>query len=189
MGIDIYAKWAGQTEAEEEAQYTGFDTRAGHVGYLREAYHGSPYATRALLPEAFAAQDEDGTPIPAATLRARLPTVAVVALLRAAQVYDEDDARRWLLDNVQVEPSFRQHDKSERASDKMGDFVSALARIFSEEVPASKGEQPSVPALTEQQLLAAAAAFPEVKSFVDFVDLCEIKERETGQPVAIYVSG
>jgi predicted Rossmann fold nucleotide-binding protein DprA/Smf involved in DNA uptake len=45
MGIDIYARWKGQTRQEQEAQYTGFSVVHGHLGYLREAYHGEPYAT------------------------------------------------------------------------------------------------------------------------------------------------
>ncbi len=54
MGIDIYAKWDGMTTQEEDAaQITGFSIEHGHVGYLREAYHGEPYATKALVPEAF----------------------------------------------------------------------------------------------------------------------------------------
>jgi hypothetical protein len=52
MGIDIYAHWCGQTATEEDAQVTGFGIAHGHVGYLREAYHGEPYATRVLVPEA-----------------------------------------------------------------------------------------------------------------------------------------
>jgi hypothetical protein len=32
MGIDIYAKWDGMTEAEEDAQATGFSVEHGHVG-------------------------------------------------------------------------------------------------------------------------------------------------------------
>ena len=55
MGIDIYMKWEGQTEEEERAQITGFEVsgRAGGVGYLREAYHGAPYATMFFVGEAF----------------------------------------------------------------------------------------------------------------------------------------
>lgn len=53
MGIDLYAKWDGVTEAEAEAQITGFSVTAGSVGYLREAYHGGPYVTAWLAPEAF----------------------------------------------------------------------------------------------------------------------------------------
>ena len=53
MGIDIYAQWDGMTAQEEAAQVTGFSIEHGHVGYLREAYHGEPYATKVLVPEAF----------------------------------------------------------------------------------------------------------------------------------------
>jgi hypothetical protein len=52
MGIDLYARWNGITKAQKEAQYTGFRT-VGAAGYLREAYHGAPYATEVLIPEAF----------------------------------------------------------------------------------------------------------------------------------------
>lgn len=69
MGIDVYMRWKGQTEQEKQAQYTGFSIVSGHIGYLREAYHGPPYATEALVPDAF---DKD-IQIPAATLRERLP--------------------------------------------------------------------------------------------------------------------
>src|ERR1051326_1589275 len=51
MGIDIYAQWHGQTKEEETAQITGFSTVRGHVGYLRESYHGEPYATKHLCAE------------------------------------------------------------------------------------------------------------------------------------------
>lgn len=54
MGIDIYARWRGQTDAERQAQEEAWlSTTSGHVGYLREAYHGEPYATRHLCKEAF----------------------------------------------------------------------------------------------------------------------------------------
>src|SRR5436190_22708981 len=52
-GIDIYAHWSGKTAAEERAQINGLSVAHGHVGYLREAYDGEPYATRELVPEAF----------------------------------------------------------------------------------------------------------------------------------------
>jgi hypothetical protein len=90
MGIDIYAYWRGQTEVEKEAQCTGFSVVAGDVGYLREAYHGEPYATRVLVPEAF---DDTtyphGAPIPAATLRKRLRKTLAVARARQLIVYKE----------------------------------------------------------------------------------------------------
>lgn len=60
MGIDIYAAWDGQTVADRQAQYTGFSTTAGSVGYLREAYHGGPYVTNWLMPEAFVVGENTG---------------------------------------------------------------------------------------------------------------------------------
>lgn len=53
MGIDVYLRWRNQTSDEHNAQMTGFSLISGNVGYLREAYHGGPYATRVLVPEAF----------------------------------------------------------------------------------------------------------------------------------------
>ena len=94
MGIDIYARWRGQTEAEKKAQVTGYSILHGHVGYLREAYHGEPYATRALVPEAFWSEFSDaypeGVPIEAAKMRERLPKVLEVALIREQDIYGHD---------------------------------------------------------------------------------------------------
>jgi hypothetical protein len=90
MGIDIYLSWRNQKEEQQDAQLTGFSVVHGHVGYLREAYHGEPYATRHLVPEAFGS--EDGTAeIPAAVLRARLPETLAIAEERERTVYNETD--------------------------------------------------------------------------------------------------
>jgi hypothetical protein len=77
MGIDIYAEWDGMTRPITRAQITGFSVEHGHVGYLREAYHGEPYATTVLVPEAF---EERRAHIYAATLADRLPAVLVVTV-------------------------------------------------------------------------------------------------------------
>ena len=89
MGIDIYAKWDGMTEAEEASQVTGFSIEDGHVGYLREAYHGEPYATKVLVPEAF---EESRVQIHAATLASRLPAVLIISETREREVYGVTDA-------------------------------------------------------------------------------------------------
>ena len=91
MGIDIYMRWDNMTETEKDEQYTGFDIETGHTGYLREAYHGSPYATRELVPEAF----EDGVPdegasISCEVLRERLPRTIELHIKRQKDVYKED---------------------------------------------------------------------------------------------------
>jgi hypothetical protein len=120
-GIDVYAHWKGKTLAEERAQITGHSVAHGHVGYLREAYDGEPYAIQGLVPEAFEGEAE----IRAVLLRARLDEVLKIAVERQALVYH---------------------------------------RLADDE-----------------------AAQVVVKSFVDFVELCERKERETGQPCRISV--
>ena len=89
MGIDIYMRWEGMTEEDREKQITGFDTTVGDVGYLREAYHGGPYATKYLVEEAF----EDGAGdvhIPAKELRERLPLTKDIVIQRAREVYKEE---------------------------------------------------------------------------------------------------
>jgi hypothetical protein len=89
MGIDIYAKWDGMTEAEEIAQHNALlSADKGHVGYLREAYHGEPYATKVLVPEAF---QELRAVIYAATLKDRLAATLIVAEQRERTIYGETD--------------------------------------------------------------------------------------------------
>lgn len=123
MGIDIYARWKGQTASEKEAQDEGlWSDHHGHVGYLREAYHGEPYATRFLCGEAF---ESGRATIPAEVLKERLPETLRLAEKRERVVYEE----------------------------------------------------------TEPAEIAAV-----LKSFRDFVALCDEKERETGQPVEIVAS-
>lgn len=92
MGIDIYAEWDGMTEADEREQFRScFSVERGHVGYLREAYHGEPYATKVLMPEAF---ETGRATIPAATLRERLPETLEVAERREREIYGETDAKQ-----------------------------------------------------------------------------------------------
>lgn len=88
MGIDVYLRWDGQTEEEKEAQYTGFSIVSGHVGYLREAYHGEPYATRVLVKEA-CDDGQNEVVIPAKVLRERLPAALKAVEKRHTTVYDD----------------------------------------------------------------------------------------------------
>lgn len=90
MGIDIYARWSGQTVTEREAQMTGFSAVHGHVGYLREAYHGEPYATKHLVREAFESKTARAN-IPAAVLQERLPQTLALAAERERKVYKQSD--------------------------------------------------------------------------------------------------
>lgn len=119
MGIDIYARWKGQTQSQKKKQITGFSVTHGNDGYLREAYRGEPYATRFLCKEAFKNGEAQ---IAAKILRKRLPETLKLVEQRERKLY-------------------KQTDKKEIEKVK--------------------------------------------KSFVDFVELCERKEEETGEPCTI----
>jgi hypothetical protein len=122
MGIDIYAEWQGQTH-EEQQEHEWSSVVHGHVGYLREAYHGEPYATMYLCQEAFDAPTGEAQ-IPAKVLRERLEEAHRLTQERYETIYHAEQA---FIDQVK-------------------------------------------------------------KSFTDFVELVEQKERETGQPVTIIAS-
>lgn len=91
MGIDVYLSWDGMTEEEEKARYTGFDVWKGNLGYLREAYHGNPYATHVLISESWESQPEDGFVISNAELMERMSEVLKAVMERCVDVYKEDD--------------------------------------------------------------------------------------------------
>ncbi|MFA6973142.1 MAG: hypothetical protein WC238_00185 [Parcubacteria group bacterium] len=87
MGIDIYAHWKNQTPKQKQEQMTGFSTAHGHVGYLREAYHGNPYATHYMFQEVFAKKGE--AKIPAKILRERLPRTLELVEERERRIYKQ----------------------------------------------------------------------------------------------------
>ncbi len=121
MGIDIYTTWKGQTEYEKDAQMVGFGVDCGHVGYLREAYHGKPYATKRLLKEVFSSPNGQAK-ISSVLLRKRLPET--LALVRKRELIVHSESNEYSI-------------------------------------------------------------FRVMKSFVDFVDLCQWKQFDTGEPVTI----
>lgn len=168
MGIDIYAQWSGQTADEEAAQCTGFSIEHGHVGYLREAYHGGPYVTKYLVAEAFA---DGAAQIAAAVMRERLACAVLMALYREHKLYrDEDPARVELEDLPKVIKKLLATDMK---SDEHVDFAAAMTARTRK---------------TDEQLIALGQLPANVKTFVDFVELCERKERETGTACRIIAS-
>ena len=113
MGIDCYLinPDTDQIHAEEigQEEAMGFNPFSGHVGYLREAYHGGPYATKVLLPEAWIDEeerDEGGAiSIEASTLRHRLPKTLEAAAIRNRENYanrDEDAVLKSFEDFVNL---------------------------------------------------------------------------------------
>lgn len=173
MGIDIYASWRGQTEAERKAQLTGFSAVHGHVGYLREAYHGAPYVTKYLVAEAFENATREAR-IPAAVMRARLPAAVLMSMYREHKVYGEGDPAEIDLRHVDDLLKKLQHICEHEVTDTSHEeFIRGLDEKSLE---------------TAKRLIDAGALGPVQKSFVEFVDLCERKERETGEPCTIVAS-
>jgi hypothetical protein len=171
MGIDIYASWLGQSEAEADAQITGYDITAGDVGYLREAYHGGPYVTKYFVAEAFEHDSGEAT-IPARALRERLPTAVLMHMYRDHKLYGngKDPAK------IEIE-----------------NLPAALAKVLSAEMPDMSHDE-FAQALTSESietaktLIANGMLSSSAKAFVNFVELCERKERETGKPCTITAS-
>ena len=123
MGIDIYARWNGQSAQEIDAQCTGFSVVHGHVGYLREAYHGEPYATHYLVREAFEAPEHTSA-IAAAVLRERLPHTLALVEQRQREVYREADP----METQRVKQSFVDFvELCERQERKTGKPVTIIA--------------------------------------------------------------
>ena len=215
MGIDIYLRWKGMTPADEQKQITGFDTTAGDVGYLRESYHGGPYATRFFLQEAFnddafrelheqafeAAPEGDkpeyyGPKIPAATLRARLPATVFLTLARHALIYSApaDESIGGVIEAMAGAPD--QHDSDPEAFLKSPVFANAMSKVFGDIARMRKGDLEFTLAsrLGDKQIAVVAKRIetrelPDYAlAFVDFTRLAELKEKETGEPVNIYAS-
>jgi hypothetical protein len=166
MGIDIYLEWDGMDKEEKAAQATGFSTVAGEVGYLREAYHGGPYATRILVREAFES-DNQRAQIPAAIMRKRLTHVTEPAL---------------------------SGDGHKLAEQFLGLLNEAGANVSPDSVIRSDTTRPMTveEAVRERQnrLYGEQSDMAEkvVNSFRNFVVLAEEKEKQTGKPCTVYAS-
>lgn len=173
MGIDIYLRWRKQTKAEKEAQIKcGFSTTSGHLGYLREAYHGGPYATRLLVREAFEAKK----------CRAMIP--AEVMLERLTHV---------------TEPAMGKnmgHMMAEMIVNHLGLHFGEAAGAADTLNQIKSGE--TTPMTVEEAVqMRCERLYPEggkkhaqevLQSFRNFVLLAARKEKETGQPCIVYAS-
>jgi len=178
MGIDVYMKWKQQSDAQRKAQFTGFSITAGEVGYLREAYHGGPYAIAYLITEDWDKQPKGGFKIPATKLRERLPSTVLAALYRQHVVYGER------LDDPSVLNLKEGDDQPVRA------LMDGVKRLLAEAKTAKNRDfAPNEEQARAVSELIERRALPDYAlSFVDFVSLAERKEKETGEAVRVYVS-
>ena len=101
MGIDVYNETAQRKHKGGHDTGGGFNTLAGHKGYLREAYHGETFATQYLVEECFDLKhqkdEKNGVSyrtrvyIPAKVLRARLPKTLELVKERYKTTYKAKD--------------------------------------------------------------------------------------------------
>jgi len=171
MGIDVYLKWHGMTESDKQQQYTGMSTVAGNVGYLREAYHGGPYATKILCREAFEAEKCEAE-IPAATLRERLTSIT-----EPAYGCDGGHLAALLLSTLM-----------QAAAKKSGNKVHGTHNPDGRTTPMSVEAAVRVRYAKLYPEDSASHVEEVVQSFRDFVALAEQKEAESGRPCTIYAS-
>lgn len=171
MGIDVYLRWRGQTDAERKAQFTGYSVTSGHLGYLREAYHGGPYATAYLISENWDEQPDDGFTIPAAELRKRLPATVMASLYREEIIYK----------NRIDDPAVAKDD---------ADLIAKLKAIAADmKTVQAQDFVPNEHQAAQVSELIAKRKLPQVAlAFVDFVELAARKEYETGHPCVVRVS-
>jgi hypothetical protein len=166
MGIDIYLKWEGMTEEDKQRQYTGMSTVSGDVGYLREAYHGGPYATKILCREAFEAENCEAE-IPAEVLRERLTHVTEPVIgANGGHIAAAMFAEMMKLGGATIG----------------GQVLSDITSPMTVEEAIRERCLRLYPADGEEYVNSV------IESFRSFVALAEQKEAETGKPCTIYAS-
>lgn len=187
MGIDIYLKWDGMTAKDKKQQITGFSTTAGKTGYLRESYHGGPYATHIFFREAFEAESYEAE-IPAAVMRERMDSVTEPA--RGC------DAGHHFAQLMQQALNATDIPEDANPQEIMAQISSAVRSQMQEEGVTC---EPTTEPMTGREAiyLRCLRLYPNdgkeyadevLKSFEEFIALAEQKERETGQPCTVIAS-
>jgi hypothetical protein len=169
MGIDVFLEWEGQDEERaknKDDKPSWFNTTDGHVGYLREAYHGGPYATKMLVREAFESETYRAA-IPAAVMRERLTNI--------------------------TEPARGCDGGHNIAAMLMSMFSQAGADIASPTIKSGDTQPMTVEEAVRVRVKTLYDADDEhiedvVQSFRDFVALAERKEAEYGRPCTVHAS-
>jgi len=173
MGIDIYIL----DKENDEHDWRVHDCRA----YLREAYHGGPYATKILCREAFDA-DDCAAEIPAAILRERLTHVTEPANCS----FDHMGALIATITKIMTsknppEGSFGFSLDEETIAEHKGKMADGTHPMSVEEAVRTRYET-IYPDCTENDIQEA------INNFREFVAFAEAREREIGKPCKIYAS-
>lgn len=187
MGIDVYLQWNGMTEKEKARQITGFSPVVGEVGYLRESYHGGPYATHIFFREAFEAESCMAE-IPAAVMRERIDSVTEPA--RGC------DGGHYFAQMMQK--ACDSLDVPEEAN--VQEIVNTIAAEVRTKIAADGlPDKPATEPMTGREAiyLRCLRLYPNdgkqyadevFESFKKFIALAERKERETGRPCTVVAS-
>lgn len=196
MGIDIHAAWHGMTDEDKQAQIEArrkSSADMGHVGYLREAYHGKPFATHVLVRECFTAENNCSfIPFWASDLRERLPRAVFADLIREAEIHGNAKCRALLME-IGIEPKLDTFQYQADINEDPEFVQRQIAKIMEissttpEETDEYLGDTPKVFELDEISELIDELSphLCSVKSLRDFVHLASQKERETGLPTMI----
>ena len=173
MGIDVYLRWRGWRTDEE----AGLETSGG---YLRESYHGGPYVTPYFVAEAFEVDDREGiriASIPARVLRERLPAAVLLAEFRHHVVYGEgqNPGHLELPADVTLEEGLAA--VAVKTASRNGEAGHIAARCTPEQLAQAK------------QRIEARDLPERALRFVDFVELAELKEAETGELCWVVLDG
>jgi hypothetical protein len=173
MGIDIFLEWDGMNEADKEAQQEHMLTlTGGHTGYLREAYHGEPYATHILVRESFEAESGRAK-IPAAVMRERMTRVT-------EPVYGKTGGHRTAQAVGQII-----RDMVEESGDPELHIATVVPQGSGQTLPMTVEE--AIESRARKLYNASDEEVAEVtQSFWDFVQLAEEKEKELGKPCTVF---
>ena len=145
---------------------------------MRESYHGGPYVTPYFVAEAFEADEREGgrmASIPASVLSERLPAAVLLAEYRHYVVYGEGQNPDHL--ELPAGVTFEEG------------LAAVAGKICAHLAESRNGEARQIAARCTSEQLAQAKQRIEARdlpewalSFVDFVELAELKEAETGEP-------
>lgn len=203
MGIDIYIMRDGALAEDDKPQTLNINQ--GHVGYLREAYHGGPYATELLVKEAFEAKDGKAQ-IPIDVLRKRLTEkqdATAATRVREAEVITLALEKVIERRNAKMKRKAADGEEISGSSDNDSIVENALSSILPSDIQEAVAKLTERSNMLPKQLSVVEAVVlrnkllynhsneelqENVQSFIDFVNLAEEREKEQGHPCTIYAS-
>ena len=203
MGIDIYLSWDGQTEEDKQKMFSA--RRTGQFGYLRESYHGGPYATQVVFRDAFDAEDATAA-IPAALMKERMQSVTEPAnqqecnkghlismVMSRVFASQEGEVGKHNLSEEEAEEAEKSGTAAEIIKRKLAGIdmeavVGELQKKVGNVTAPMTGEEAITERLTNSYGASKSEIDEEIANFYAFIALAEKKELEHGKPCTVYAS-